>query len=219
MVTGRWERWAPLAGAAAVICWVIAFIIASDTPDTGDDDAKIVSFYAHGGHQNRDIVGYFVFFAGILLFVAFLAALRERLFVAEGSPGRLSALAFGAGIASAIFVVAAVAFFAAPGITAGDTDKFRLDPNTYRIAENVGYIFWISAVMIGALLLWATSAIALRTAILPRWFAWVGVVAGILQLFAVFFIPAFIYWGWILVASGLLTWRRAAAPAVAPPAV
>lgn len=73
----------------------------------------------------------------------------------------------------------------------------------------------------GALVVWATSAVALRTGLLPRWFGWLGILVGIIQLFAVFFIPAFAYWAWILVAALLLAWPRTAsrvtqAP-VAPP--
>src|SRR5207249_4753880 len=58
-----------------------------------------------------------------------------------------------------------------------------------------------------SIVVWATSAVALRTGLLPRWFGWLGILVGILQLFAIFFIPAFIYWGWILVAAVLLVWR------------
>jgi hypothetical protein len=35
------------------------------------------------------------------------------------------------------------------------------------------------------------------------------VVAGILQLFAIFFVPAFIFWGWVLFTSLLLAFRPA----------
>ena len=57
---------------------------------------------------------------------------------------------------------------------------------------------------------WATSAAALRTGLLPRWFAWLGILVGIIQLFAIFFFPAFVYWAWILVAAILLLSRPAA---------
>jgi len=56
---------------------------------------------------------------------------------------------------------------------------------------------------------WATSAVALRTALLPRWCGWLGILVGIILLFAIFFIPAFVYWGWILFVLGLLVWRPA----------
>ncbi|HYY02714.1 MAG TPA: hypothetical protein VE736_02410, partial [Gaiellaceae bacterium] len=61
----------------------------------------------------------------------------------------------------------------------------------------------------------ATAALALRTAVLPRWFAWISIVAGFVLLFAVVFIPVFVYWGWVVVAGVLLAWRRPAAEATA----
>ena len=81
--------------------------------------------------------------------------------------------------------------------------------------NDTGYLLWVSATAIGAITVWASSAIALRRDVFPRWFAWLGVLVGVVQLFAVFFFPILLGWAWILVASLLLTWRRpASAPAV-----
>ena len=55
---------------------------------------------------------------------------------------------------------------------------------------------------------------------MPRWHAQFGIVAGVAQLFAVFFFPFFIWWAWIILASVLLVVRRAVASAtVAQPAL
>jgi hypothetical protein len=61
-----------------------------------------------------------------------------------------------------------------------------------------------------------SSDAALRTGLLPRWFAWVGVIVGVICLFAIFFIPAFVYWAWILVASLLSLRPRADTSRAAP---
>ena len=210
-----WERWGPFTGVLAVICWIVSFIVGSDSPDSSSSDAKIAGFYTSHSHQIHDAIALFVFLAGILFLLGFLAALRSRLMEAEGAPGRLTALAFGSGVASAVLFVIAIAFFLSPAITANDTGKFRLDPNTYRLFQDTGYVMWVGAVIVGALVVWATSAIALRSGLLPKWFAWLGVLAGILQLLAVFFIPVFIFWGWILIVSMFLFIRSGRTP-VAP---
>jgi magnesium-transporting ATPase (P-type) len=214
-----WERWGPLAGVLAVVCWIVTFSIGGNAPDTNDSDAKIVAFYTSHSHQVRDIVVFFIFLAGILFLLGFLAALRSRLVVAEGAPGRLTALGFGSGVASAALFSIAMAVFTSPAFAANDTGKFRLDPNTYRLVNDLGYVVWVGAVIVAALLVWATSAIALRSGLLPKWFAWLGVLAGILQLLAIFFVPVFIFWGWILITSLLLLFRSAAGRTPAPPAV
>jgi hypothetical protein len=213
-----WERWGALTGALAIACWIVAFLIASSNPSTTDSDAKITAFYRSHSHQVHQIITWFVFVAGLVLLLGFLSALRARLAVAEGEPGRLTALAYGAGVASAVLWFIAVSLFSVAAFAANDTGKFQLDPNTYRLVQDFGYMAWVGAVIVAALTVWSTSAIALRSGLLPKWFAWIGVVAGILQLFAIFFIPAFIFWGWILVASVLLFARGAAAHRPGPTA-
>jgi hypothetical protein len=208
-MTNRWERWSPLAGILAVAGMIIGFAVGGNNPDTKSSDTKITTYYASHSHQVRQIVAFFIFLAGILFLLWFLSILRTRLVAAEGGSGRLGALALGAGVASAVSWFAAIAFFVGPAVTVNDTSKFHLDPNMYRLMNDTGYLFWVGAVVIAALVVWATSAVALRTGLLPRWFAWLGIVVGILQLFAIFFVPAFIYWGWLVVAALLLTWRPA----------
>jgi hypothetical protein len=206
-MSGQWERWSPLAGVLAVAGMVIAFGIGGNSPSSDDADAKITSYWASNSHQARNIATFFVFLAGILLLLLFLSALRTRLVNAEGQPGRASALAYGAGVASAALLFSGASFFVAPAFVAEDTDKFNLDANTFRILNDLGYELWVGGVVVAALVVWATSAVALRTKALPRWFGWLGILVGIILLFAVFFFPVFVYWAWILVAAILLAWR------------
>jgi hypothetical protein len=99
-------------------------------------------------------------------------------------------------------------------VAANDTSKFH-DPSGYRLMSDIGYQFWVAAVVVGALVVWTTSAAVLRRGLLPRWFGWLGILVGVLLLLAVFFIPAFIYMGWIVVTAVLLTWRAGRAPRAA----
>jgi hypothetical protein len=201
-------RWTPLAGVAAVVCMVVAFAVAGSSPDTQGSDAKITAYYTSHSHQVQNIVGLLVFAVGILFLIVFYGVLRERL---AGTMGRV---AFGAGIASAVLFFAAIVFFTGPALAANDTNKFHLDPNTFRLLNDMGYEFWVGAVMTGAVVVFATSAAALGA--LPRWFTRAGVVVGVVLLFAVFFLPAFLYWAWILVASILLVREPRVSAAAAP---
>jgi hypothetical protein len=207
-----WERWGPALGILAIVLWVVAFILATDSPNTSDSDAKIVSWYASSSHQNRQMIAFFVFLAGVLCLIGFLAALRERIITVEDSPTAMGQLAFGAGIASAVLWVVAIMCFVAPAFTAGDTGAKDVMPATFRTLNDLGYLAWVGATVIGALTVWATSAVVLRTAFLPRWFGWFGVLVGVIQLLAFFFIPAFVFWLWILVASGLMMWQPRVRP-------
>ncbi len=51
--------------------------------------------------------------------------------------------------------------------------------------------------------------LVLRTAVLPRWLGWVGIVVAIALLVAVLFIPIFLLWAWVLVVGVILTARPA----------
>jgi hypothetical protein len=211
-----WDRWAPSLGILTVACWALAFAVAGSNPSTDDSDSQITSYYMSHSHQTKQIAGFFIFMAGVLLFFGFLAALRRRLAAAEGPGGSLAALAFGAGVSSATLGGLALAFLTAPAFMTNDTSPANLDPKTYRMIGDLGYEIWVAAVIVGAVLVWATSALALRTAVLPRWFGWLGLLVGLILLFAIVFLPAFVYAGWIVLAAALLTWlpARAASPAV-----
>ena len=95
-----WDRWAPLTGVLSVVCSFVGVMFALDQPQDKDSGAKIVAYFAQHSHRMKGVVGFFVFLAGLVLLVAFLGALRERLVEADGGSGRWSALVFGAGIAS-----------------------------------------------------------------------------------------------------------------------
>jgi len=212
-----WDRWGPLAGAFGVVCFIVAIVMYGTGP--GDNDTEIVDYFAKGSNQTKYIVAFYFFLVAFFLMLAFLTSLRAVLIEAEGAPGRLTALAFAGGVASAVLLLAANAFFAAPAITAKDTDKFKLDPNTYRFINDTGYVFFVTGVMAAVLMVFATSVIALRTGVFPRWFAWIGFPVAVTFLLSFFFVPIFVLWGWILVASALmlLSVRRAPSPITRAP--
>jgi hypothetical protein len=210
-VFGLWERWGAALGILTPVLWVVAFIIGNGSPESADSDAKIVAWYGSDSHQHRQIIAFFLFLAGVACFIGFLAALRERIADAETPRTSMAQLAFGAGIASAALWVIAVMFFALPGFVATDTGAKDVVPSTFRVLVDAGYLAWVSATVIGAVTVWATSAVAIRTAFLPRWFGWVGILVGVIQVFAFLFIPAFAFFLWLLVAGVLLSTRRPAA--------
>jgi hypothetical protein len=203
--TTRWERWAPASGAVSVILMVIAFLVSGvSSPDSGDSETKIASYLSSDSHQNRNFAAFFIFVAGVLFMLVFFSVLRSRLAAAEGPGGQLAQLAFGSGVASAALWIGTVSFFVAPLAVASDRGTLKDPGGIYALSNDGGYLLWVGAVVLGALVVWATSAVVLKTGMLPRWFGWVGVVVGVICLFAIFFVPAFVYWAWILVGSLLL---------------
>jgi hypothetical protein len=215
-----WERWGPLTGLLSIPCLVVGSLMVLSQPQDSASDSSIVAYFAVHSHRVKGIAGLFVFLAGVLLLVAFLAVLRDRLVAAEGATGGLSALAFGAGLVSA--GVATISMLLANGtmLAVTNSSHFRIDPNTYRLLADTAYGAWAASVMVAALVVWAASALALRTGVLPAWWGRLGVVVGIAQLAAFLYFPFFAWLIWILVTSLLLIRRRDVARArAAQPAV
>ncbi len=88
-----------------------------------------------------------------------------------------------------------------------DYDRFVVDPDIARLFNTASYLLVVASTMVASVLVAATSVLALRTAVLPRWLGWVGVVVAIALLAAVFFIPVFLLWAWVLVVAVVLTVR------------
>lgn len=203
----QWERWAPASGIVYVVLFVVAFIVGPG--DVGNSDEEILSYYADSGNRVSEIVAFFLVTVGLLFFIWFASTLRNRLRSVEPEPKSLSALTFGAGVASATLMMGAMSLFVAVAITAEDLDEFVVDPNTARVLENAGYLFFTASTMVAAILVAATSVLAIRTAVLPKWLGWVGLLVAVAALFAIFFVPLFIFWLWVLVVSIVLLLRPA----------
>ena len=205
-----WDRWRPFTGVISIVLLVIGLLFTLGTPGSSDSDAKIVSYYAKHSHQRQGWIGFFLTVAGILLFVVFVSVLRELLITREGQPGRLTALVYGAGMVSAAIWTIGLLTHAGPAITADDTKRYHVDPNAYRLLGDTTYVTAVAAVMIAALVVWGTSRIALRSGLLPRWYAQLGILVGVVQLFAFVFFPILVWAAWVILTSIFLTFRRPA---------
>src|SRR5262249_53066005 len=94
----RFERWAPVAGIAFVVLMVVGSMLVSDVPSPDASRSDIVGYLADGDRQTKNIVGAYLWVFGALAFLWFLVRVRTDLRRAEGEPGLLSNLAFGAGV-------------------------------------------------------------------------------------------------------------------------
>jgi hypothetical protein len=216
MARVRWARWSPVGGILFVALFLIGLALVSD-PDSNKADAKILAHYAKAGNRHQDIAAFFLFLAGALVFVWFLSMLRERLARAEGRAGPWTAAAFGAGFAAIALWLAGFALFAAPSFARTDTSKFVLDPNTFRILNDVGYALWFSGTTVAGIIVFATAMLSRRAHILPTWLTWLSFVAWVTTLVSFFFVPFLVFLGWVLVVSALFLWRelRPASPEAA----
>jgi hypothetical protein len=213
------ERSAPLSGILSVVCAVVATLAVLNLPQEKDSDAVITAYFTSHAHRVHGAVGFFASILAALLLLVFLTTLRGRLLGAEGQRGSLSALAFGAGVASAALWATSALLAQATTFATIQTSRFRVDPDTFRVLANAAYLAWVAALIVGALVIWASSALAFRTQVFPRWYAWLGVLGGATQLAALWVFPFFAWWIWIGLTSILLMRRRQAEAVAVAPAV
>ena len=209
------ERWAAATGLPLVIGWILILVLTGNSPDDSSSDHKILSYYASHGHRVKEITVFFVLAVAVAFFVWFLGTLRTLLLKAEGEPGRLATTATIAGTAFiALFAVAGSAFTAPAFIAADAGHKFTLDPNSYRLLQGVGIMAFIAAFLVASGVAFAVGVVAWRTRFLPRWLAIASFVAGVAAVVGFLFVTTFVFFAWILLLSGYLTWRPASSASV-----
>jgi hypothetical protein len=157
-----------------------------------------------------DGVGLIMELFGLILFVPFLGYLFAVLRRAEGGEGWLSATAFGAGlIAFALKLASAPPVIVARGGQAGTQIEGAL------VAMN-NASFMITLLPLGVMIA-ASSAIVLKTRVLPIWLGWAGVVTAVALLVNSAFVnaefgPAFLlFLLWTVLTSAIMTRRAGAA--------
>jgi hypothetical protein len=200
MASSRWARWSPLSGVLFVALYMVGFALMS-SPDTKDSDMKILAHYAKSGNRRDDVMAFLFVLAAALVFIWFLSLLRIRLARAEGGSGPWTTAAFGSGFASIALWLVGVGLFVAPSAARADTHAFVLDPNTYRILNDLGYGMWFSGTTIAGVIVLSTALLSLNAGVLPKWLTWLSFVVAATMLVSFFFFPFLIFMGWVLVVS------------------
>jgi hypothetical protein len=208
MGEGRIARWSPVSGIAFVALAVATGVVLMDVPAPSASDDEILRYYADSGKQTKLAIAFVLTTVAAPLFVWFVGTLAARIRQAEGEPGWLSriAVASGSAFVTVAFVGTALAQFV-PDAVNNDPDRFTLDPDVARLLTNAAYTLNPElAVPLSAPLVLATSLVALRTGLLPRWLGSAGVFVAFVS-FAGFLVgPTFLFL-WILVVSTLLLRR------------
>src|SRR5918912_403271 len=124
----RGRRFDAATGIGFAVLTIVGFVLPGTPPKADDPTAKITTFF--GDHRKEIIVGNFLLGLGAVLFLWFLGSLRSYLRAAEGGEGRLSAAAFGGGVAGTALLLAGAALF--NGIAFKLADGQLPDPTTTR---------------------------------------------------------------------------------------
>lgn len=196
-VSDRLERFSALAGVLAVVLWIVGVVsiggghvgLPGGIPEEGADEVL-----AHfRGNADAVVSGGWLFMLGSLAFLWFTGILRGRLAGAEAGPQTFSAIAFAGGVATGVFGVG----MAAGGVVAG-LGVDHIGAAEAAALNAVEAAFFIGAELSAIVLLAGAAAVALRTGVLPRWWAAVSTVLAAWLVIG----PI----GWIGLLAGLPAW-------------
>jgi hypothetical protein len=187
------ERWARWSGVVAVVLWVISVLISSGAPDENASEAEYLAYVQEDA--DTIILGGFLFMLGCLAFLWFAVVLRERLAAAEGGTGMLSNVAFVGAAAVGAFLMLTPGPEVAAAIVAEEQEVSASAAAAMRMLPEG---FLIAAALSAILLMLGSGAVALRTRIFPKAWAWFSFVLALLLV-----IP---WIGWAVLLLGLPVW-------------
>ncbi len=201
----RAGRTASLAGIAFIVVYVVAWLI-ERSPNSDDPSSTVAAYYNEKSHRVLEIVSAYLFVVAAILFVCFVAALRERLRPAEGGEEVATSVAYGGALVSAgLLVAGAMALAAVPaGMSLGGI-RAPAGGDIINFVQSAGYgMILVGGMFFAATTIAAISFASMRTAAMPRWSAWLGYVCAFVLLFSVVWLPQIALLVWVLAISIVL---------------
>ncbi len=162
-------QWSIATGYAAVLCGVGATLLERPWPT---DPVALPGFLA----DNRGAVLWqsMLFLLGAAFFMWFLGCLRTYLIRVEPDRGRVTMVAFGAGMVAYGMTVLALA----PQIALTLPGRTWVDPTTSALAVDLGYVMLTVANLPMAVMYAASAVVSLRDRAFPAWLGWWSVLAA-----------------------------------------
>ena len=202
MTEPRWGR----LGAVCGILFAALFTVGVMLPDhpNGEDatQAAVTAFYADSDNRVTVIVAMYVLMLAGIAFLGFISSLYRGLREAEGASGSLAIVALAAGVVFVVMLNATGVAWAtvAAGIEFGGNSLADIE-NPIWFGSLGDISLMIHGMFAAIVVIVATSALALRTAALPRWLAWTGFACAFLLIFSFVFMPMIALPVWAVATS------------------
>jgi hypothetical protein len=183
--TRGWERIAAGLGIIFVVLQVGAGAMLGGAPALDAPPPEIQSYLVDDGINvllAATMAASAAFFG-----LWFLGSLRTFLERAEGDPGFLSRVAFGAGLVT--ITLATTASLPTVALAWGDTAA-RAEPGLLQAVWNLNTLALVPIGSSAGAFCLAIALIILRTRALPAWLGWIGVLAAAAGVLAVFYLIA-----------------------------
>jgi Domain of unknown function (DUF4386) len=224
MDKATWDKLAAAGGIVGVVLFIVAGVLYGSPPGVDEDAQSVASFFSDS--RGQILTSVFLQGLGVLAVLWFVAALVTAM--RDAGESRLAAAAFGAFLLA--FAVGGTAAIARAGLAYSIADE---GADVVLPLYHLTVVFDVFTNILGAGLFLAVGGATLRTGLFPRWWGWLSVIAGLVQIVGATawardgfwsptggaaFICFIVFLVWMLVTSTLLTLRMREAVAPSPTA-
>lgn len=169
------------AGAAAVLLLAAGVALCTsigvDDPTMTDDE--ILTRLNDGARQAAAGVGVPLLATGVALLLWFATGLRQALDRLPGNDPLAHVIVPGAALLGGL-MIAGVSIDVATGFTAWSEPEFTVDPDLARVLGTAGVVAGLTGLVGAAALVAASTRIAQRAGVLPRWAIWASYFVAVL---------------------------------------
>jgi hypothetical protein len=201
--------WTKLLPSLAGIGLVVGLVVSLNSPaveDAGDTPAEIVATATDHSTWVNVVLAFAL--VSVALAGGFVAGLHTRL--RHVATPLESTLVLVGGIVFTVCFPLALFMFQAPLVDMpSDHARALVEAEAYLTYDDAAWVAFAAAGFGAALMAIPASLAGMRGG-LPTWLGWLGVLAGIVSLATIFFVGAFAWMAWILVASIVLLVAREA---------
>jgi hypothetical protein len=172
------RRYDAATGIGFAVLAVVGLLLPGAPPKADDSSEKIATFFTD--HRSDILTSNLVLGVAAVLFLWFLGTLRSYLRAAEGGEGRLSAAAFGGGVAGIALLLAGLGLL--NGIAFKLADGQAPDPALTRAFFDASSAVLVMVAFGFAVFFAAASCSGARSGALPSWAFWTGSAVAVIQL-------------------------------------
>ena len=170
-----------ISGILFVLLFVPSYLSAPDSPDATSSSQQVIDYFNARQGEILTLNGLLLIFAAFF-FLWFLGVLHGVLQGAEGEGYGFSSVVLGGGVLFIALVLAGAAIEIVYPAALARFENFEQDAQLGFLSLALsGWMYRFAFVGMSALIA-ATSLVALRTGILPRWLVWGGFVAALVGL-------------------------------------
>jgi hypothetical protein len=207
-----------LPAVLAVVLWIAGLVVINSFSDKiphHPTDAQLLTWIQ--GNQNPILSGGWLWVLGCLSFLWFAALLRPRLADAEGGHHTYTTLAFAGAAAATVF-----GFLIQAGDMGAAINQDSISAATAGTLHNMSDVYFVCAELALIPFFIAVAVVALRTGVLPKWWAAFSILIAVVLVIGpigwaalIFGTPVWLLGTGVLVGSTPRARRRAVAAAPA----